>query len=191
MANAQTSQVESDSVEKDEAMAKQSKVILAQQISQAATENENTALKRNESDEKMVIDAAAQFTKDEAEVYRQDGVLIIRLKSMSFASGRSDLPSDSMKVLSKVKGIILQLGSEAIVVQGHTDSQGQAKRNQVLSEKRAESVMKYFASGEEMESKKLSSTGFGFSKPLATNKTQAGRSENRRVDVLITTNHTH
>ena len=146
------------------------------------------ALKMKESDEKMVSDAAAKFTPTEAEVYRQNDILIIRLKSMNFASGRSDLPSDSMNVLAKVKEIIVDLGSKDIMVEGHTDSIGQAKINQVLSEKRAESVMKYFASGKEMENNKLASAGFGYSKPLASNKTKEGRAQNRRVDVLIKTN---
>ncbi len=174
----------------DQALAEQDKVIVAQVESQSVTEDENTVLRKKEADEKMVSVAAAKFSPTEAEVYRQDGVLIIRLKSMNFASGRADLPSDSMNVLAKVKSIIKELGTGDVMVEGHTDSIGPAKTNQALSKKRAESVMKYFASGAEMQNNKLASAGFGYSKPLATNKTKEGRAQNRRVDVRINTNQT-
>lgn len=187
-ANSQTSAVKADSLQKDQELAAQDQMIVAQIATQIESDEENKELKKNEADENMVKMAAAKFSPSEAEVYRQDGVLIIRLKSMNFAPGRSDLPSDSMNVLAKVKGIIHELGKGDVMVEGHTDSIGPAKTNQVLSQKRAESVMKYFATGAEAQSNKMAFTGFGYTKPLATNKTKEGRAQNRRVDVLINTN---
>jgi OmpA-OmpF porin, OOP family len=129
--------------------------------------------------------ARTEFTSDEAEVFQQGDKLLIRLKAMAFPSGRADLPSNSLALLSKVKTIAEQLNPAEIVVEGHTDSTGSPAKNRELSEKRAEAVAQYLhTSG--LESTKIDSVGQGFKKPIATNKSPEGRQQNRRVDIVIT-----
>ncbi|MFZ1634112.1 MAG: OmpA family protein, partial [Chitinophagales bacterium] len=69
-------------------------------------------------------------------------------------------------------------------IEGHTDDQGEDKMNQELSDKRAAAVRKYFVSKGIAESR-LTSIGYGESKPIADNKTSAGRAQNRRVEIKL------
>ncbi len=135
--------------------------------------------------QKAIENARTQFTADEADVYQQGDKLLIRLNTMGFASGRSDLPASSLPILAKVKTIAEQLDPTEIVVEGHTDSTGGPSANEELSKKRAASVAQYFETNG-LESAKIESVGYGFKKPIATNKSAAGRKQNRRVDIVIT-----
>jgi OOP family OmpA-OmpF porin len=129
--------------------------------------------------------ARKSFTTDEAEVYRQGDKLLIRLKTINFVSGRSELPTDALALLAKVKVIATDLNPSQVVVEGHTDSLGSAKVNNALSQERAHSVAVYFENNG-ISSNKIEAVGYGFQKPLASNKTKEGRAQNRRVDVIIT-----
>ena len=77
------------------------------------------------------------------------------------------------------------LDPSEVVVEGHTDSVGTSAKNKTLSEERAVTVASYL-SNNGLDERKIQSRGFGFGKPIATNKTSAGRAQNRRVDVVIT-----
>ena len=126
-----------------------------------------------------------QFSNDEAEVYRQGTKLLIRLKAIQFTSGKSDLPPESLQLLAKVRTVAEALNPSQVEVQGHTDSIGSAETNQSLSQSRAQAVATYLGSNG-IDREKVEAVGFGYKKPLATNKTKEGRAQNRRVDILIT-----
>ena len=106
---------------------------------------------------------------------------------MNFASGGSDLPADSIQILTKVRDVIKKLGATGVTIEGHTDGLGTESTNQHLSEKRAQAVAKFFTAEQVLDESKIKSLGFGFAKPIATNKTKEGRAQNRRVDVIIKT----
>ncbi|CAN5714960.1 hypothetical protein BH10BDE1_BH10BDE1_03650 [soil metagenome] len=129
--------------------------------------------------------ARQEFSATDAEAYQQGKNLVIRLKTMSFASGRSDLPESALPILAKVSDVAKELGASKIVVEGHTDSLGGKAKNQTLSEKRADAVATYFKSNG-LANADVSAEGFGLSKPLASNKSASGRAQNRRVDIVIT-----
>lgn len=129
--------------------------------------------------------ARKEFTPEEAEVFQQGDKLLIRLKTMNFSSGRSDLPAESLAILAKVKSVAEGLGPQSVVVEGHTDSVGTAKVNESLSTARAQAVATYLATNG-IAQDKVQAVGYGFKKPLATNKSKSGRAQNRRVDVIIT-----
>jgi len=69
-----------------------------------------------------------------------------------------------------------------VEIQGHTDNVGKAVYNQILSEKRAGSVMEYLAK-KGIHRAKLSYKGYGLKRPIATNRTPEGRAKNRRVEL--------
>ena len=129
--------------------------------------------------------ARKEFSAEEAEVFQQGDKLLIRLKSMNFPSGRSDLPASALPILAKVKGVADGLAAKEVVVEGHTDSTGSAKVNSALSEKRADAIAKYLETNG-IEESKIESVGYGFKKPIASNKSKEGRAQNRRVDIIIT-----
>jgi OmpA-OmpF porin, OOP family len=159
---------------------------LAEKDDDMAAQNEALVSANNKVEIQKVIEKArGQFSSDEAEAYQQGGNLLIRLKQVNFASGRSDLPAGSLPVLAKVSEIAKLLNASGIKVEGHTDSIGNEITNKTISEKRASAVATYFkANG--FKDIDVQSEGYGFEKPIATNKSKAGRAQNRRVDILIT-----
>lgn len=127
--------------------------------------------------------ARKQFSPEEADAYQQGDSLLIRLKQVNFASGRADLPGASLAMLAKVSDVAKSMSASEIKVEGHTDSTGSESQNKAISEKRASAVASYFKSNGFTEVK---SEGYGFQKPIATNKSKEGRAQNRRVDIIIT-----
>lgn len=134
----------------------------------------------------QAIEAARkEFSSSEAEVFQQGDKLVVRLKSMQFTSGRSELPESSLALLAKVKDVAQSLNPSQVLVEGHTDSLGSPAQNLSLSQARAKSVATYFGQNGLAE-EKIDSVGFGFKKPIASNKSSEGRAQNRRVDIVIT-----
>jgi len=70
-----------------------------------------------------------------------------------------------------------------LVIEGHTDNTGGDTRNQALSEKRALSIKAYLM-GAGVEASRLTTQGFGAAKPVSSNDTALGRSQNRRVEIV-------
>jgi OOP family OmpA-OmpF porin len=129
--------------------------------------------------------ARAQFTSEEAEVYKQGDKLLLRLKGLSFTNNKSVIGSENFKLLAKVQKVIADVGTGQIQIEGHTDSSGGKKLNDQLSTQRAKFVESYLIANKNITPDKIKATGFGDSKPIATNKTASGRAQNRRVDVII------
>lgn len=102
-----------------------------------------------------------------------------------FQYNKSRLLRAASFILDDVVDVILrnpQLTS--IRVGGHTDNTGEAKYNQKLSEARAQTVMDYLIQ-KGVAAERLTAVGYGFSQPLASNDTEEGRAENRRVEFVI------
>lgn len=135
--------------------------------------------------QKAIESARQEFSNDEAEVYQQGDKLLIRLKAIKFSTARSELPAESLVLLGKVRDVANELSPEKVVVEGHTDSTGTAKLNEKLSQKRADAVVAYLKSNG-MEEVEVEGVGLGFKKPIAPNKSAAGRAQNRRVDIIVT-----
>ena len=125
------------------------------------------------------------FTPEEAEVYKKYNQLIIRLKGIQFPVGQAVIVPSNYDLLTKVQKAIVTFGQPDVVIEGHTDSTGSPEKNQALSEQRAQSVRQYLVANGTLPSKKITSVGYGFSKPIAPNETAEGRAQNRRIDVII------
>lgn len=129
--------------------------------------------------------AQKQFSKNEADVYRQGDKLLIRLKKMEFPVGKTAVPEKSKQLLDKVASVAKQLSPQLVIVEGHTDSIGPVELNNMISQERADSVRDYLQN-EGISESIIQSEGYGFEKPLSSNKTKMGRAQNRRVDIWIT-----
>jgi OmpA-OmpF porin, OOP family len=103
-------------------------------------------------------------------------------KNIFFATGSSKLLPKSFKSLNEVAKIMTNDASLKLDIDGHTDNTGDAAKNQSLSEARAASVKAYLA-GKGVDESKMTSAGHGQDMPAADNKTAAGRSKNRRVEM--------
>jgi OOP family OmpA-OmpF porin len=150
-----------------------------------STQQDLKASNKKVAMQKALATAQGEFTAKEAEVYQKDNSLLIRLKTIGFASGSATIPAKSDDLLNKVQGIVQGLNPESIVIQGHTDSVGSSATNEKLSQKRAEQVATYFEKNG-VNKDMVKTEGYGDQKPLSSNKTAAGRAENRRIDIIVT-----
>ncbi|MFZ5471159.1 MAG: OmpA family protein [Myxococcota bacterium] len=99
-----------------------------------------------------------------------------------FDFDRDTLRPEAKDELDRVSKTIAEYPGAKVVVEGHTDGKGEAAYNQKLSERRAAAVReKLVATG----IANVSARGFGASRPVAKNDTEAGREKNRRVEVLV------
>jgi OOP family OmpA-OmpF porin len=87
--------------------------------------------------------------------------------------------------LRKVIEFIKKYPGKKFKLEGHTDNIGTEKYNQALSERRAGAVKEYLIKRGGIDGTKITTVGYGELKPVASNKTRAGRAKNRRVDILI------
>lgn len=125
------------------------------------------------------------FKPDEAEVYKQGGRLVIRLRGIKFPVGQATLTPDNYTLLSKVQKAINTFDQPMVTIEGHTDSTGAKTVNQELSQKRAQAVKTYLVANNTLPEFRIRAAGYGPDRPLAPNTTAKGRAINRRIDVLI------
>jgi OmpA-OmpF porin, OOP family len=105
-------------------------------------------------------------------------------KTILFDTGKSTFLQQTYPVLQSIAAILKEYPSSKFSIEGHTDSDGKDAANQKLSEDRAGAVRNYLVENG-IASERLSSVGFGESKPIDTNKTKAGKANNRRVEVKL------
>lgn len=108
----------------------------------------------------------------------------IVLKGVNFLPGSADLTADAKKVLDETSASLTGQTGLKVEVGGHTDASGADAVNMALSQRRAESVRKYLI-GKGIAADRLVAKGYGETQPIADNKTAAGRSTNRRVELKI------
>ncbi|WP_127845888.1 OmpA family protein [Psychroflexus aestuariivivens] len=105
-------------------------------------------------------------------------------KTVNFNTGKTTITEDSEEALTAIISILEEYPNAKFTVEGHTDSVGSASNNMKLSEARALSVKTYLVENG-VEEFRLSSKGYGETKPIASNKTASGRAENRRVEINL------
>jgi OOP family OmpA-OmpF porin len=102
---------------------------------------------------------------------------------INFETGKSDIKPESQKVIDQIVEMLKSNPALKISVEGHTDNAGTAPSNQTLSESRAKAVMNgIVAKG--VDKSRLSSKGWGQTKPIEDNKTEEGKAKNRRVEIV-------
>ncbi|MCO7537714.1 MULTISPECIES: OmpA family protein [Pseudomonas] len=101
-----------------------------------------------------------------------------------FGSDLDNLNSQSQAIVERIGKSLLGVGIQGVRVDGHADSSGKVAYNQQLSERRAQSVARALV-GVGMPAQNIQSRGLGSSQPVANNRTSAGRTENRRVSIVV------
>ncbi|MCP5405739.1 MAG: OmpA family protein [Pseudomonadaceae bacterium] len=118
-------------------------------------------------------------------VQRQgDNILLTMPNQITFGFDQSNVQSAFYPVLDNVSGVLNQYPSTFIDIVGHTDSVGSDSYNMDLSQRRAQSVASYLI-GKGVVAQRLVVRGVGEQFPVASNDTDAGRAQNRRVEILI------
>ena len=119
------------------------------------------------------------------DVVRQgDNITLNMPGNITFAFDSSNLQSQFHPILNNVADTLNEYNQTVIEVAGHTDSVGDSGYNQNLSVERAQSVANYL-SGRGVMQQRMIVTGAGETRPIASNDTEAGRAQNRRVEITI------
>jgi outer membrane protein OmpA-like peptidoglycan-associated protein len=116
-----------------------------------------------------------------------EGIVVEFSSKVLFAYDKSNLSDEAKTSLNKLVKVLNSYPDTDIELQGHTDSKGSEEYNQALSERRANSVSGYLV-GQGINGSRLTIKGFGETIPKYTNDTADGRTQNRRVEFLITAN---
>lgn len=147
------------------------KLLLEERAKAEARQNE-AKNKLNELQSKLI-----QVTEDARGI-------ILSMSDILFDVDKASLKSDLKTSLARVAGILSVYQELNVSVEGHTDNTGSEEHNLKLSEQRAENVLQFLVE-QGIDAKRLSSKGYGMSKPVADNSTKEGRQKNRRVDLVI------
>jgi chemotaxis protein MotB len=166
----------------------------------AATEKELAELrKQKEAAEKRIAAYKALQDKFRAlvdtgklQVVFRNGQMTLKLPSgILFPSGSADLSKGGQTALTEVVTILMQFKDRRFVVAGHTDDQpiktAEFKNNWYLSTARANSVVQFMIK-QSFPAKSLAAAGYGEFDPVADNKTEAGREQNRRIEIILVPN---
>jgi chemotaxis protein MotB len=176
-------------------------LLLAGCVSQqkySEAEQQNQALSQKnatlEEDYKSLNQSmSAEVSANKMQISRQqDAIKILLNDELLFPSGGWELTAEAKRAIAKIAAILAPHQTTKIVVNGYTDStpigpglQAQGiTSNLILSQKRAEDVMKYMIS-QGVKPNLVSAHGFGDSNPVASNDTPEGRAQNRRVELTL------
>ncbi len=116
-----------------------------------------------------------------------NGIQVYLKNDILFSVGSSELSAASLQTLTDLNRVLKKYPKNRIVVQGYTDSTGSDAINQKLSTARAKAVYDFLL-GSGLKTLSITYVGFGASNPVASNDTEEGRAQNRRVVLSITAN---
>lgn len=106
------------------------------------------------------------------------------MDNVLFDFDKTAIKPDGAKILDRLIAFLKENPDKGVDLEGHTDWVGTDEYNQGLSERRAVSVKTYLIKAG-VDAGRISTRGFGESKPIADNKTRDGRAKNRRVEVRV------
>jgi outer membrane protein OmpA-like peptidoglycan-associated protein len=113
-----------------------------------------------------------------------DNITLNMPGNITFATNSADLNANFFEVLNSVSLVVNEFNQTVIEVAGHTDSTGSDALNQALSERRANAVASYLGTRSVLADR-IITVGMGEGRPVATNDTDAGRQQNRRVELTL------
>ncbi|MFQ5513031.1 MAG: OmpA family protein [Myxococcota bacterium] len=123
-----------------------------------------------------------------AEVQRRDDSILVNFQSsLLFNTGSATLEPGAYDRLRSLARTLNNYPKSDVIIKGHTDNVGSDDFNQTLSEKRADQVRTFLIS-EGVAPARITAIGYGESMPVATNSTDSGRQQNRRVEIEIRPN---
>jgi len=113
-----------------------------------------------------------------------DQISLVMPGNITFDLNQTSIRSQFAGTLDSVALVLKEFDQTIIQIEGHTDSQGADSYNQLLSERRASSV-RDFLLNQGIESKRTRAVGYGERSPVASNDTESGREQNRRVELTL------
>lgn len=113
-----------------------------------------------------------------------DDLKLIMPGNITFASNSADISSSFYPTLNSLVLVFKEFNKNGVNIVGHTDNTGSLELNQSLSQRRAQSVANYLTANG-VPGQRISAYGAGPSQPIASNATDAGRAQNRRVEINL------
>jgi outer membrane protein OmpA-like peptidoglycan-associated protein len=132
------------------------------------------------TDEAAIIKAAVKPEADPMKDLDTKG--FIDIYGINFDIGKAIVKAESYPVVEQITNYLKENPSIKIMIEGHTDNTGNEASNLTLSEKRAQSIKAEIVK-RGIDANRMETQGYGASKPIADNKTAAGRTQNRRVTI--------
>lgn len=114
----------------------------------------------------------------------EEGWILALPEQLLFGINQADLNDNAIQSLAQLSSNLKKVNLNKLVIQGHTDNTGATAYNLTLSQQRAQHVADIFIQ-HQFNPQALKTAGFGSSKPIASNDTEDGRKQNRRVDIII------
>jgi OOP family OmpA-OmpF porin len=118
--------------------------------------------------------------RDMLDALNRDGFIALYI---NFDTDKADIRPDSLPTIDQITALLQQSPSLRLSVEGHTDNTGTPTRNKTLSEQRAQAVVAALVK-RGIAAARLSAVGWGQEKPVADNRSEAGRAKNRRVELV-------
>jgi len=150
----------------------------------AAAEAERAA--RAKADAEQAKADADKLTRElsDLKAKQTERGMVLTLGEVLFALGKSDLTAKAVQSVDKLAEFLLKYTNRNVLIEGHTDSTGSDQLNMTLSQNRADAV-KAALTAKGVPEGRITTKGYGKKYPMASNDTPSGRSQNRRVEVLI------
>ncbi|WP_279482831.1 OmpA family protein [Aureimonas sp. SK2] len=135
--------------------------------------------------DRQEADLRAQLQGTGVSVTRQGDRIILNMPSnITFTTDQDQVRSEFYPTLQSVAIVLNKYDQSIVDVAGNTDNVGGEGYNFALSQRRAQSVSQFLAS-QGVNPRRLNTQGYGMSRPIASNATEAGRAQNRRVEISI------
>jgi outer membrane protein OmpA-like peptidoglycan-associated protein len=166
------------------ALSEQSSAEAEQARRLAKAQAEEASLARQEADLAMSAADSLRLQLQSMTARSDARGQVMTLAGDAFDSGQASLRAEARANLDRVVDFVQQHPGRAVLIEGHTDGQGSANANQVLSQRRAEAVRAALVE-DGVDAARLSAVGVGEDRPVADNGSPDGRARNRRVEIIV------
>ena len=150
----------------------------------ARTEEADKARRSEAALQRQIETLQAEATERGLQAEATERGMVLTLGDVLFATGSAELRHGGDGNLDRLVDFLNQHAERRVLIEGHTDSVGNAQSNQRLSERRAAAVRSNLIR-RGISPARLSASGAGQDRPVASNDTASGRQQNRRVEVII------
>ncbi|MGB3340300.1 MAG: OmpA family protein [bacterium] len=162
-------------------------------ISEVSKEKEEQIERLKNAYDKLVLDMEKEIEEGQIQITQlADRLSVSMVDRILFPSGKAEITPDGLKVLERVGNVLKNTENKIIRVEGHTDNvaihsklQEQFPTNWELSAARAINVVRFLEDNVGIQAVRLQAIGMSEYHPVASNKTSAGRSQNRRIELIL------
>ncbi len=171
---------------------------LEAKIADMSKEKEAEISRLTDTYDKLVVDMEKEIEKGQIKIVQlEDRLSVSMVDKILFPSGEAQITPEGVKILERVGSVLKNTQNKTIRVEGHTDNvqihpklQKKFPTNWELSTARATNVVRFLQEKVGIESVRLQAVGMSEYHPVQSNKTEEGRSQNRRIEIILLPEHT-